>query len=33
MAMDIKAQIEAFVTFWAAGHQAPLSMGFFRQEY
>ena len=22
-----------FVTIWAVGHQAPLSMGFSRQEY
>ena len=25
--------VRLFVTLWTAAHQAPLSMGFFRQEY
>ena len=25
--------IQLFVTPWTVAHQAPLSMGFFRQEY
>ena len=27
------SHIQLFVTLWTAAHQAPLSMGFFRQEY
>ena len=26
-------RVQLFVTLWAAAHQAPLSMGFSRQEY
>ena len=26
-------RVRLFVTLWTAAHQAPLSMGFFRQEY
>ena len=25
--------VQPFVTLWSAAHQAPLSMGFHRQEY
>ena len=25
--------VQLFATPWTVGHQAPLSMGFFRQEY
>ena len=25
--------VQLFVTLWTVAHQAPLSMGFFRQEY
>ena len=25
--------VQPFVTLWTVAHQAPLSMGFFRQEY
>ena len=27
------SRIGLFATLWTAAHQAPLSMGFFRQEY
>ena len=27
------SQVQLFVTLWTAAHQAPLSMGFSRQEY
>ena len=27
------SHVEFFVTLWTIGHQAPLSMGFPRQEY
>ena len=27
------SQVRPFVTLWTVAHQAPLSMGFFRQEY
>ena len=26
-------RVRLFVTLWTAAHQAPLSMGFFRQKY
>ena len=25
--------VQLFVTFWTVAHQAPLSMGLFKQEY
>ena len=27
------SHVRLFVTLWTVAHQAPLSMGFFRQEY
>ena len=27
------SHVQLFVTLWTVGHQAPLSMGFSRQEY
>ena len=27
------SRVQVFVTLWTGAHQAPLSMGFFRQEY
>ena len=27
------SRVQLFVTLWTASHQAPLSMGFSRQEY
>ena len=27
------SHVQLFVTLWTVTHQAPLSMGFFRQEY
>ena len=27
------SQVQLFSTLWTVAHQAPLSMGFFRQEY
>ena len=27
------SHVQLFVSLWTAAHQAPLSMGFFRQEY
>ena len=27
------SRVQLFVTPWTVAHQAPLSMGFFRQEY
>ena len=27
------SHVQLFVTLWTIGHQAPLSMGFSRQEY
>ena len=27
------SHVQLFLTPWAVAHQAPLSMGFFRQEY
>ena len=27
------SHVQLFVTLWAVAHQAPLSMGFSRQEY
>ena len=27
------SHVQLFVTPWTVAHQAPLSMGFFRQEY
>ena len=35
--LDVCAQwlsrVQLFATLWTVAHQAPLSMGFFRQEY
>ena len=27
------SQVQLFATLWTVAHQAPLSMGLFRQEY
>ena len=29
----VKSSLDSFVTPWTVAHQAPLSMGFSRQEY
>ena len=31
--MKLLSLVRLFVTPWTVDHQAPLSMGFFRQEY
>ena len=31
--MCVLSRVQLFVTLWAVGHQAPLSMEFSRQEY
>ena len=31
--MIVLSHVRLFVTLWTVGHQAPLSMGFPRQEY
>ena len=31
--LSLFSHIRLFVTPWTVAHQAPLSMGFFRQEY
>ena len=33
LAMHVLSQVQSFVTPWTIAHQAPLSMGFARQEY
>ena len=30
---QLLSRVQLFATPWTAAHQAPLSMGFFRQEY
>ena len=30
---EVTQRVELFATLWAVAHQAPLSMGFSRQEY
>ena len=29
----VLSRVQLFATLWSVDHQAPLSMGFFRQEY
>ena len=29
----VTSHVRFFVTHWTVAHQAPLSMGFFKQEY
>ena len=31
--MKLLSRVRLFVTLWTVAHQAPLSMGFSRQEY
>ena len=31
--ISVLSQVRLFVTPWTVAHQAPLSMGFLRQEY
>ena len=31
--MELLSRVQLFVTPWTVAHQAPLSMGFSRQEY
>ena len=31
--LSLFSHVQLFVTLWTITHQAPLSMGFFRQEY
>ena len=31
--MKLLSRVQLFVTLWSIAHQAPLSMGFSRQEY
>ena len=31
--MHVLSCVQLFVTLWTVAHQAPLSMGFYRQEY
>ena len=33
MCAQLLSHAQLFVTLWTLSHQAPLSMGFFRQEY
>ena len=33
MCVQLFSCVELFETLWPVAHQAPLSMGFFRQEY
>ena len=33
MLLSCSSQVQLFVTPWTVAHQAPLSMGFSRQEY
>ena len=33
MKVNLLSRVQLFVTLWGVAHQAPLSMGFFRQEY
>ena len=33
MRAQLLSRVQPFVTPWTVAHQAPLSMGFFRQEY
>ena len=30
---QLLSRVQLFATLWTVAHQAPLSMGFFRQEY
>ena len=32
-AKSLQCRVGLFATLWTVAHQAPLSMGFFRQEY
>ena len=32
-ACSVTCRVQLFATLWTVGHQAPLSMGFSRQEY
>ena len=31
--MSVLSRVQLFVTMWTVAHQAPLSLGFSRQEY
>ena len=31
--VGVLSRVRLFATLWTVAHQAPLSMGFFRQEY
>ena len=31
--LSLFSRVQLFVTLWTVAHQAPLSMGFSRQEY
>ena len=33
VAVQLLGHVQLFATPWTVAHQAPLSMGFFRQEY
>ena len=33
MGMWVLSRVQLFATPWTVAHQAPLSMGFYRQEY